>query len=66
MNFNLMLDKNECVGLYGFLKLSETELPPELTALLRRLETVLFEHLSIEDVELLTSGGGKDLSGGKG
>lgn len=56
MSFNLLLEKTECVGLYALLKMRESELDDSLLGLLRRLEGVLFEHLSIEDVETLCGG----------
>ena len=66
MNFNITIEKDECVSLYSFLKRREDSLGPELEALLRRVEFVVFEHLSIEEVETLTAGGGDKSMGGKG
>jgi len=56
LSFNLLLDKSECIRLYADLKWRESELDVTLQGLLRRLEGVLFEHLSIEDVETLCGG----------
>jgi len=50
------LEKTECIRLYALLKSRESELDVALEGLLRRLEGVLFEHLSIEDVETLCGG----------
>jgi hypothetical protein len=55
LSFSLKIEEKECIILYGFLKGFEMELRPELTVLLRELETVVFEHLSIGEVEALIS-----------
>ncbi len=64
MNFNITIEEKECVALYAFLKKREETLGPELEKLLRRVETVVFEHLSIEDAEALTLSGGEKNMGG--
>ena len=58
------IDEDTCVCLYTFLKRQEGSLPLELCSLLRRLETVVYENLSIEDVETLTAFGGDEPKGG--
>lgn len=46
----------DAICLYRFMKKSETELEECLVPLLTRIERVLYETMSIEDLERLSSG----------
>lgn len=65
MNFNITIEKDECIALYSYLKCRENDLSAGLLATLQRLEAVVFDHLSIEDVERMTLRGGESDIGGK-
>ena len=56
MSFSLTIQEEECILLYGYLKENEMTLSPELTAVLGKIETLVFDHLSISEVEALISG----------
>jgi len=55
LSFSFTIQEKESILLYGFLKKFEADLKPELASLLRKLETVVFDHLSISEVETLIS-----------
>jgi hypothetical protein len=55
LSFSFTIDERDCGILYGFLKGMEMELNPELETLLLQLEAVIFENLSIEEVEALVA-----------
>ncbi len=61
----MTIDENECIALYAFLKNREESLGPELEKLLRRVEGVVFDRLSIDEVERLTEAGRGEIVGGK-
>lgn len=61
----MTIDKNECFALYAFLKKREEILEPVLETLLRRIETLVFDTLSIEEAEKLVSAQGEETGGGK-
>ncbi len=53
--FMLQLDTLETEGLYLLLKSNENELDSVLTGLLKKIETNLYEKLSIEEIENLST-----------
>lgn len=51
----LSLTGREVIGLYVLLLKNDAELGPELRTVLARTEKLLYEHLSIDEIEKLQS-----------